>query len=141
MADNLTPRQRSFCMSRVKGRDTGLERAIRAELHRRGYRFRKHSAGLPGKPDIVFAKAKVVVFIDGDFWHGYRFPAWKFKLSEFWQIKIGKNRERDQKNFSRLRSMGWQVLRLWQHQIEKDKQRCVESVIQCLEGRNQAHRT
>ena len=73
MSDNLTPTQRSYCMSRVKGKDTSIERLVRSELHKRGFRFRKHVKTLPGKPDIVFPKAKVAVFVDGDFWHGYDF--------------------------------------------------------------------
>src|SRR5665811_945464 len=106
VTDNLTPSQRSFCMSRVKGKDTGIERAVRSELHRRGLRFRKHVSSLPGKPDVVFTKARVIVFIDGDFWHGYRFPAWEEKISDFWKTKIGRTRERDAKNHRKLRREG-----------------------------------
>jgi DNA mismatch endonuclease (patch repair protein) len=133
MADNLTPEQRSYCMSRIKGKDTGLERIVRSELHRRGLRFRKHVKELPGKPDIVFPRAKVAVFIDGDFWHGYRFPAWEHKVSDFWKKKIGKNRERDTKNFRKLRAMGWRVIRLWQHEIKLDVERSVSKIIAAVE--------
>jgi len=129
VADNLTPEQRSHCMSRIKGKDTGLERIVRSELHRRGLRFRKHVKELPGKPDIVFSRAKVTVFVDGDFWHGYRFPAWQHKVSDFWKKKIGKNRERDTKNFRKLRAMGWRVIRLWQHEIKQDVKRSVSRII------------
>jgi len=120
MADVLTPSQRSYCMSRVKGKDTGLERLVRSELHKRGYRFRKHVKNLPGKPDIVFVKKKVAVFLDGDFWHGFRFPQWERTLSKFWRKKIGETRKRDQRNFAKLRRMGWRVIRIWEHTIEKD---------------------
>lgn len=129
MPDNLTPEQRSYCMSRIKGKDTGLENRVRSELHRRGLRFRKHVKELPGKPDIVFRKAKVAVFIDGDFWHGYRFPSWEHKVSDFWKNKISKNRERDARNHRRLRGMGWSVIRLWQHDIEKDFEACIARII------------
>lgn len=125
MPDNLTPTQRSYCMSRVKGKDTGVERVLRSELHRRGYRFRKHVKELPGKPDIVFTKAKVAVFVDGDFWHGYRFPTWREKVSPFWQEKIGKTRQRDQRNSRKLRRMGWHVIRIWQHELKRDTNSCV----------------
>jgi len=77
-------------------------------------------SNLPGKPDIVFPKARVVVFLDGDFWHGYRFPQWKHKYSEFWQKKIGDTRKRDQRNFAKLRHMGWKVIRIWEHSIDRD---------------------
>lgn len=129
MADTLTPNQRSYCMSRVKGKDTSLERIVRSELHKRGYRFRKHVKELPGKPDIVFSKQKVAVFVDGDFWHGYRFSQWKIKLSPFWREKIGRNRERDRKNFSKLRAQGWKVIRLWGHQIKNDLDGCINKVV------------
>ena len=128
MVDTLTPKQRSFCMSRVKGKDTSLEKIVRTELHRRGYRYKKNVSGLPGKPDIVFVKQKVVVFIDGDFWHGYRFPQWKNKLSPFWREKIGKTRERDKRNFASLRRKGWKVIRIWGHQIKNDLDECISII-------------
>ena len=107
-------------MSRVRRADTDLEVAIRCRLHRRGLRFRKHVGGLPGKPDIVFASARVAVFVDGDFWHGYRFPSWAPSLKPFWREKIEKNRSRDRRNFALLRRMGWTVVRVWQHQIKRN---------------------
>lgn len=132
--DNLTPEQRSYCMSRVKGKDTGLEKLVRSELHQRGLRFRKHVKDLPGKPDVVFSRAKVAVFIDGDFWHGYRFPLWENNLADFWKEKIRKTRERDQKNFKKLRRMGWQVVRIWQHEVEIDLHDCVERIVKCVQS-------
>lgn len=132
MPDNLTPEQRSYCMSRIKGKDTGLETRVRSELHKRGFRFRKHLKELPGKPDVVFTKAKVAVFIDGDFWHGYRFPTWEHKVSDFWKTKISKNRERDAKNHRRLREMGWTVIRLWQHDLERDFEGSIGEIVSAL---------
>ena len=128
MPDNLTLEQRKRAMSSVKQKDTDLEKAVRSELHRRGYRFRKNVKHLPGKPDVVFPKAKVAVFIDGDFWHGYRLPAWEHKISDFWKAKIRKNRKRDQKNFRKLRKDGWQVIRIWQHEIKRDLDACIARV-------------
>jgi len=119
-------------MSRIKGQDTRLEVLVRSELHRRGLRFRKHVKDLPGKPDIVFSSAKVAVFIDGDFWHGYRFPVWRQKASEFWQRKIQGNRERDQRNFRKLRSEEWKVIRIWQHEIERDIGGCVDRIARAV---------
>jgi DNA mismatch endonuclease, patch repair protein len=127
--DNLTVAQRSYCMSRVKGRDTGLERRVRSALHRRGVRFRKHVKELSGKPDIVFPCERVAIFIDGDFWHGYRFPAWEKKMSIFWRIKIAGNRNRDKRNFRTLRNHGWRVLRLWQHELVRDLDSAVDRII------------
>jgi DNA mismatch endonuclease (patch repair protein) len=120
-------------MSRVKNRDTDLERIIRSELHARGFRFRKHVKELPGKPDLVFSKIKLAVFIDGDFWHGYRLPEWEHKLKDFWKQKIRENRQRDQKNFRKLRRMGWRVIRIWQHEIKRDPVSCVVKIVEAVE--------
>jgi len=128
MPDNLSPQQRKHCMSRIKGKDTGIEKQIRSALHRQGYRFRKHISTLPGKPDIVFPRKKVAIFIDGDFWHGYRFSTWKDDLSPFWQAKILKTRLRDQRNFRKLRNDGWKVIRIWQHQIKRDLEACIDKI-------------
>jgi DNA mismatch endonuclease (patch repair protein) len=129
MADNLSKKQRSYCMSRVKRKDTVLETKVRTELFKQGLRFRKHVTALPGRPDIVFPTARLAVFLDGDFWHGYRFPAWQHMLSKFWREKIGNNRDRDRRNFAKLRRMGWRVLRIWQHEIEHDLNACTIKVI------------
>jgi len=132
MPDNLTPKQRSYCMSRIKGKDTRPEMKVRSALHKKGLRFRKHVKDLPGKPDIVFPKDKVAVFIDGDFWHGYRFPAWEDKVSDFWKKKITGNRKRDARNHRKLRSKGWKVIRLWQHEVERDFGACIDRIVESL---------
>lgn len=128
MTDNLSKRQRSYCMSRVKSKDTSIEISVRSELFKRGLRFRKHTA-LPGKPDIVFPSAKLAVFVDGDFWHGYRFPVWRHTLSKFWRDKISKNRDRDRRNFAKLRKMGWRVVRIWQHEVMHDLRATTDKVV------------
>ncbi len=134
MPDNLTPEQRSYCMSRIKGKDTRLEVQVRSALHKRGLRFRKHEKSLPGRPDIVFSRARIAVFLDGDFWHGYRFPSWETKVSDFWKKKINKNRDRDTKNHRKLRKMGWTVIRLWQHEIHKDIETCINRIESAVLG-------
>lgn len=126
--DNLTRDQRSFCMSRVRSRDTGIEVLVRSELHRRGMRFRKHCGSLPGRPDVVFSRARVAVFVDGDFWHGYRFPAWRERLSDHWAAKIEANRARDRRTIQRLRRSGWRVVRIWQHEVEANVPACIDRV-------------
>ncbi|MBN8214679.1 MAG: very short patch repair endonuclease [Xanthomonadales bacterium] len=128
MADVMTPAQRSALMSRIRGADTGPERILRSELHNRGFRFFKHVKTLPGRPDIVFPRVRVAVFIDGDFWHGYRFPRWKAKLSPFWREKIEGNRIRDQRNFRRLRAKGWTVIRIWEHDVRFDVDACADRI-------------
>ena len=136
MPDNLSVRQRSYCMSRVRNSDTSLERAVRSALHRRGLRFRKHIRTLPGNPDLAFPRQRVVVLVDGDFWHGWRFPCWRNQISPFWQVKIEKNRRRDVRNMRRLRAMGWTVVRIWQHQIERDLNSVTERIIRFVGNRS-----
>jgi DNA mismatch endonuclease, patch repair protein len=128
MSDPLTVTQRSYCMSRVRGKDTKPEVLVRSALHKRGLRFRKHMKELPGRPDVVFTRAKICVFIDGDFWHGYDFETWEEKLTPFWQKKIGDTIERDRRNFSALREMGWRVVRVWTHDVRKRFDIIVEDI-------------
>ena len=129
MPDHLTPQQRRRAMTNVKVRDGSLEVLVRSALHKRGLRFRKHVRQLPGRPDLVFPKEKVATFIDGDFWHGYRFPSWEQKLPDFWRKKIAQNRVRDRRNFRRLKNMGWIVLRIWQHEVKQDLDACISRVL------------
>ncbi len=128
----MTPEQRSRAMGRVKTKDGPLEVTVRSALHRRGYRFRKHLKGLPGRPDIVFTKRKVAVFIDGDFWHGYEFDTWKDKLKPFWKDKIETNMAQDEANFTKLDGMGWIVVRLWGHEVKKSLDSCIAKVEEAL---------
>lgn len=125
MPDTLTPKQRSYCMSRVKSKGTSLEKIVWKELRKKGFSFRRNYKALPGKPDVVFVKEKVVVFLDGDFWHGFRFQLWDHTLSRYWKDKIVNNRKRDRKTFAKLRRAGWKVIRIWGHQIEKDLERVI----------------
>jgi DNA mismatch endonuclease, patch repair protein len=118
--DRLTPQRRSWLMSRVKGKDTTPERAVRSMLHALGYRFRLHRKDLPGKPDIVFGPRKKIVFIHGCFWHGHRCPKGRLPKSNgaFWRNKIETNRARDKRHVRRLRALGWQVLTIWQCRLK-----------------------
>src|SRR3989304_1962651 len=140
MADNLTEKQRSYCMARVRTKDTDLEMLVRSELRKRGLRFRANVKTLPGKPDIVLTAAKVAIFIDGDFWHGYRFPSWKNKVDMFWREKIRKNRERDKRNFTKIRGIGWRVIRLWQHEIKNDLESFIVKGIVAKKQYKEGHR-
>jgi DNA mismatch endonuclease (patch repair protein) len=128
VVDNLTSQQRSHTMSRIRSTNTKPELIVRRLAHARGLRFRIHQRSLRGCPDLVFSTAKVVVFIDGDFWHGWRFPLWRSKLSSYWKAKIARNRERDRSNFRLLRRQGWQVIRIWEHQIKRDVRPCLDRI-------------
>jgi len=128
VGDIMSTKTRSRVMSRIKGKNTKPELAVMAELRRRKIYFSTHASELPGRPDIVFRRIKLAVFVDGDFWHGWRFPLWEHKLSPKWQVKIAMTRQRDQRNFRKLRRDGWLVLRIWEHEIERSPQATVDRI-------------
>lgn len=116
MTDVLTPAQRQFNMSRIRGRDTKPELLVRQGLHRRGFRYRLHHRGLPGRPDLVFPGRHAVVFVHGCFWHGHGCPMCKAPATrpEFWASKIDANRARDRMAIDRLSEDAWRVLLVWE---------------------------
>ena len=128
MTDNLTVEQRSYCMSRVRNKRTDLERNVENALRRAKVKFERNHSNLPGSPDFVIAGTKTAVFVDGDFWHGYRFPCWADTLAPFWKEKIERNRVRDRRCHATLRRMGWRVVRLWQHQIRENLNGCLDKI-------------
>ena len=128
MPDHLTPEKRSLAMKSVKLKNGPLEMAVQKELHKKGLRFQINVRQLPGSPDIVFKSERVAIFIDGDFWHGWRFPVWEKKLSSFWRNKISTNRKRDQRNSRILRSGGWKVIRIWEHQLKRNIDDCIRRI-------------
>lgn len=128
MPDHMTPEQRSRAMKRVKLKNGSLEKLVQCELRAMGLHFRRHNRSLPGSPDIVIPEERVAVFVDGDFWHGWRLPEWEHKLSKFWRDKLYANRARDRRNCRRLRSHGWYVIRIWEHQA-KNRDRLI-SILQ-----------
>ena len=111
-------------MSRVKLKNGPLEKVVQKQLRAIGVPFRCNNRLLPGRPDIVLPYHRVAIFVDGNFWHGWRLPSWEHKLSGFWRDKLRRNRARDQRNFRRLRRLGWTVCRIWEHQA-KDRERLV----------------
>ena len=133
--DIMSPEKRSALMSRIRGKDTGPERLIAAALNKNGLAWESHTRDLPGRPDFVFRERMVAIFVDGDFWHGWRFPIWRDKLSEKWEDKIDVNRRRDRRNHARLRRRGWSVLRIWEHQIDRDHQACINRILEAVCGR------
>ncbi len=135
MVDNLTAEQRSFTMSRIRSKDTTPELTIRRLVHARGLRFRLHKKGLPGRPDLVFSRAKVAVFVDGDFWHGWQFSRWRHKLGSYWRKKIERNRDRDRRTSEKLRREGWLVIRIWEHDVKEDAKSCVDRIEEAVRNR------
>ena len=115
-------------MSQVRGTGTSLEIAVQNRIDRYQMRYETNVRVLPGAPDLVFRRAKVAVFLDGDFWHGYRFSTWSHTLTPHWRAKIAANRARDLRNRRRLRRAGWRVLRFWQHELKSDLDRCAQKI-------------
>ncbi|MCQ2252291.1 MAG: very short patch repair endonuclease [Bacteroidales bacterium] len=130
--DPLTPGQRSKNMAAIKSKDTKPELIVRKYLWANGYRYRKTTKELPGKPDIVLLKYRTCIFINGCFWHGhddcklYRLPKTN---TEFWINKVTRNRERDAQVIEKLNSLGWNCLIVWECQLKANKR---ESTLRML---------
>jgi len=128
VADTFSPKQRSEIMRRVKSKDTSPELKLRRALWHAGLKGYRRGTDLPGKPDIVFKKAKVAVFVDGCFWHKcpkcFRMPS---SNQAYWERKINRNVERDKKVNAELENLGWTVVRIWEHEL-KD----IDSVVETL---------
>lgn len=123
-----TTSERSKLMSKIKGKNTKPEILLRKALWSRGIRYRLNVSKLPGKPDLVINRLKIVVFIDGEFWHGYNWSVKKTKIKsnrEFWIPKIERNMQRDIENNEKLNDLGYRVLRFWEHQVIYDLQTCL----------------
>ena len=123
MADVLTPKQRSYNMSQIHGKNTRPEEIVCKYLFSQGFRYRKNVKNLPGKPDIVLAKYRVCIFINGCFWHkheGCKYFVWPKSNESFWKEKITSNVIRDQNNYCDLANMGWKVIVVWECQLKKD---------------------
>lgn len=116
MTDVLTPAQRSLNMRRVRGRDTGPEMRVRRGLYAAGLRYRLHVRSLPGRPDLVFAKHRTVVFMNGCFWHAHGCLLSKLPRTraEFWKRKLAGNVARDRSAIENLQLNGWRVLVMWE---------------------------
>ena len=131
--DRMSPKQRSYTMSRIRSKNTLVEEMVFNALRRNKIIFLKHYGKLQGKPDVVILKRKLAVFIDGDFWHGWRFKAWGHKLpKKYWHDKIKNNIIRDRRNRRALKAQGWKILRIWEHQLERDLEKTIEKVLEFL---------
>jgi DNA mismatch endonuclease (patch repair protein) len=122
-----------------RSRDTKAELLLRRALWKRGLRYRLHEATLPGKPDIIFAKAQVIIFCDGDFWHGRNWRVRKAKLARganapYWLAKIEANILRDRRTTRRLKQLGWMVLRFWETEIFNDVEAVLAVALGALRG-------
>jgi len=121
--DIFATEKRSEIMGHIHGKNTKPELIVRSILHRAGYRFRLHRKNLPGKPDIVLPKYRLVVFVNGCYWHrhtdckrGSSMPSTNVK---FWREKFRRTQQRDKNNEDNLCALGWQVMTIWQCELNK----------------------
>ena len=128
MADIFTPEKRSWVMSQIRGKDTKIELRMRKMLADSGYRFEMHPQ-MYGNPDFAHKRKRIAIFCDGDFWHGYRYNQKKRLAKKFWRDKIENNMRRDRRYTRKLRRDGWSVLRLWEHDIEKNPEKCMRKIL------------
>jgi DNA mismatch endonuclease, patch repair protein len=137
MSDVMSREQRSRLMAAIRGRNTRFEvtmmRALSSVLYPLGYRYRKHYRRLPGTPDIVFVKHRVVVFLDSDFWHGRNYQRLKPRMNAFWRAKIERNIQRDRQVDRALRRQGWSVLRFGEVRIKTRPLSVVQKIKSKLE--------
>ena len=135
MADVVSKEKRKEMMTGIRGKDTGPEIKIRKALHRKGFRFRLHGKGVPGKPDIILRKYGAVIFVNGCFWHGHdcHLFKWPSTRKAFWKEKITSNKDRDKKNLVTLREHGWRVLVVWECSLKGKTRHDTGSVIDEIE--------
>ena len=134
--DNLTPEQRRKNMQRIRSVGTMPERIVMQELKRKKIYFASNVKNLPGKPDIVFRRKRVAVFIDSDFWHGHKTRFIMPKVNKaYWKVKIQRNQDRDRRVTRLLNGQGWKVLRFWEHNVKKKTNVVIEQIMQTLNGK------
>jgi|SRR5579884_1598313 len=127
----------SYVKSRNRSHDTQAELMLRRALWRMGLRYRKNVSELPGKPDIVISRARVVVFCDGDFWHGRNWETLRSKLEQganarYWPAKIARNIERDREHDARLAADGWHVVRVWETDVKRNPDAVAAEIIKIV---------
>ena len=129
--DLLSKERRSFLMSKIKSRETSFERQFVKELGRITHcKFMLNVNYIKGKPDVVFPKKKLCIFLDSNFWHGWQYPRWKHLLKNvFWRNKIEANRRRDKKTTRYLRNNGWTVLRFWEHNLKTRRELVLREIV------------
>ena len=121
-------------MSGIRSKDTRPELTVRKLLHHRGYRYRLHSRELPGKPDVIFASRKAIIFVHGCFWHGHgcHLFKWPSTRREFWTTKVFRNREKDLETENALMLLGWRTLTIWECTLKGKKRKPIAEVIEFI---------
>lgn len=128
--DNLTKEQRRKNMQNIRSSGTAAEILIMRALQRKKIYFSRHVESIIGKPDIVFRRKKIAVFIDSDFWHVHpkRFIMPKSN-KRYWKVKITRNKERDKQVNRKLRKEGWKVIRIWEYDVKRNMDKCLNKIL------------
>lgn len=136
MSDTVSKKRRSEIMSHIKSKNTSIELLVRKKLHSLGYRFRVNYKLLPGKPDIVFSKRRIAIFIHGCFWHGHeigcRYSHIPQSRQEYWSKKIDKTKQRDDAHIKELSENGWQVIIIWECEIKTKFEETIDNLINII---------
>ncbi|MGI0026897.1 MAG: very short patch repair endonuclease [Nitrosopumilaceae archaeon] len=127
MVDVFTPEKRSMIMSKIRSKNTKIDRDMRELLSKIGCEYIMYPK-MYGNPDFIIPSMRIAIFCDGDFWHGFKYHEKKKPSKKFWRNKIEKNMTRDKKVSRKLRSEGWHVLRFWEHDIEKRLVFCSQKI-------------
>ena len=139
MSDNHTKEIRSKNMSHIRSTNSKPEEIVRKYLFSKGLRYRKNVRNLPGCPDIVLSKYRVIIFVNDCLWHHHNCPrfAWPSSNVEYWKNKIDHNVERDKKNKELLQAQGWRVITVWECELKKKiREQCLEKLYQEIVGLN-----
>jgi DNA mismatch endonuclease, patch repair protein len=132
--DNLTKEQRRKNMQHIRSTGTEPERKMMKALRKRKIYFAAYVANITGKPDIVFRRKKVAVFVDSDFWHGHPKRCIMPKTnSNYWKKKIEGNRKRDKLVNSKLKSDGWKVIRIWEYDIKHNLEKSLNKILYAID--------
>ena len=141
MSDSLSSEVRSRIMSAIRSRNTRPELYVRKRLWSEGFRYRLHVRDLPGTPDLVLPKYRLIIFVHGCFWHQHGCPGTKRPSSntEYWNLKLDRNVARDALHRSRLEELGWTVATLWECDLEISTERLLAE-LKCLRDGHQRQR-
>lgn len=137
MADRISPKHRSWNMSRIRNKDTRPEKCLRSLLHQAGFRFRLHVSNLPGKPDLVLPRYKTVIFVHGCYWHrhsGCKNATTPSTRTDFWVAKFQGTVKRDQEVADKLINQGWRVIIVWECELKNNPDSVIQKICQQLTG-------
>lgn len=127
MTDVFTPKKRSWIMSRIRSKNTKIDLKMKKILASLNCRYEMYPRVF-GNPDFLVRDRQIAIFCDGDFWHGYNYEKKSKPRSKYWREKIERNKTRDRLVSRKLRRQGWSVLRFWEHDIDKNPDKCMRKL-------------